>query len=314
MMSWVINLLKWCFMKTEKNIFIAFLLNLSFSIFEFFGGIFTGSVAIISDAVHDIGDAASIGASYFLERKSKRQPDDVYTYGYARYSVIGSVITTLILLFGSLAVIYNAIVRIINPTEINYNGMIIFAVVGALVNLAAAFFTREGDSLNQKAVNLHMLEDVLGWLVVLVGAVIMRFTDIKIIDPIMSIGVAVFIFINAVGNLKEALNLFLEKAPNGTDLAEIKEHLTEIDGVLDVHHIHIWSMDGHNNFATMHVVTNGEHHKIKDAVRKELRDHGIGHATLELESENEHCHEEHCHIETNASSGHHHHHHHHHHH
>ena len=308
MMSWVINLLKWCFMKTEKNIFIAFLLNLSFSIFEFFGGIFTGSVAIISDAVHDIGDAASIGASYFLERKSKRQPDDVYTYGYARYSVIGSVITTLILLFGSLAVIYNAIVRIINPTEINYNGMIIFAVVGALVNLAAAFFTREGDSLNQKAVNLHMLEDVLGWLVVLVGAVIMRFTDIKIIDPIMSIGVAVFIFINAVGNLREALNLFLEKAPNGTDLAEIKEHLTEIDGVLDVHHIHIWSMDGHNNFATMHVVTNGEHHKIKDAVRKELRDHGIGHATLELESENEHCHEEHCRIETNASSGHHHHH------
>ena len=300
-------------MKTEKNILIAFLLNLSFSIFEFFGGIFTGSVAIISDAVHDIGDAASIGASYFLERKSKKQPDEVYTYGYTRYSVIGSVITTLILLFGSLAVIYNAIVRIVNPTAINYNGMIIFAVVGALVNLAAAFFTREGDSLNQKAVNLHMLEDVLGWVVVLVGAVIMRFTDIKIIDPIMSIGVAVFIFINAVGNLKEALNLFLEKAPNGTDLAEIKEHLTEIDGVLDVHHIHIWSMDGHNNFATMHVVTNGEHHKIKDAVREELREHGIGHATLELESENEHCHEEHCHIETKSSSGHHHHHHHHHH-
>ncbi|MBQ5910535.1 MAG: cation transporter, partial [Clostridia bacterium] len=298
-------------MKTEKNILIAFLLNLSFSIFEFFGGIFTGSVAIISDAVHDIGDAASIGASYFLERKSKKQPDEVYTYGYTRYSVIGSVITTLILLFGSLAVIYNAIVRIVNPTAINYNGMIIFAVVGALVNLAAAFFTREGDSLNQKAVNLHMLEDVLGWVVVLVGAVIMRFTDIKIIDPIMSIGVAVFIFINAVGNLKEALNLFLEKAPNGTDLAEIKEHLTEIDGVLDVHHIHIWSMDGHNNFATMHVVTNGEHHKIKDAVREELREHGIGHATLELESENEHCHEEHCHIETKSSSGHHHHHHHH---
>lgn len=313
MMSWVMNLLKGYFMKTEKNILIAFLLNLSFSIFEFFGGIFTGSVAIISDAVHDIGDAASIGVSYFLERKSKKQPDEVYTYGYTRYSVIGSVITTLILLFGSLAVIYNAIVRIVNPTAINYNGMIIFAVVGVLVNLAAAFFTREGDSLNQKAVNLHMLEDVLGWVVVLVGAVIMRFTDIKIIDPIMSIGVAVFIFINAVGNLKEALNLFLEKAPNGTDLAEIKEHLTEIDGVLDVHHIHIWSMDGHNNFATMHVVTNGEHHKIKDAVREELREHGIGHATLELESENEHCHEEHCHIETKSSSGHHHHHHHHHH-
>ena len=298
-------------MKTERNIFIAFLLNLSFSIFEFFGGIITGSVAIISDAVHDIGDAASIGASYFLERKSKKQPDEIYTYGYTRYSVIGSVITTLILLVGSAAVIYNAIIRIINPTEINYNGMIIFAIVGVVVNLAAAFFTREGDSLNQKAVNLHMLEDVLGWIVVLIGAVVMRFTDIRIIDPIMSIGVALFIFINAIRNLKDAVDLFLEKAPENVDIGEIKEHISEIEGVLNVHHIHIWSMDGHNNFATMHIVTNADHHKVKDAVREELKEHGIGHATLELEAEGEHCHNEHCHIET-ESHGHHHHHHHHH--
>lgn len=299
-------------MKTERNIFIAFLLNLSFSVFEFFGGIITGSVAIISDAVHDIGDAASIGVSYFLERKSKKQPDEIYTYGYTRYSVIGSVITTLILLVGSAAVIYNAIIRIINPTEINYNGMIIFAIVGVVVNLAAAFFTREGDSLNQKAVNLHMLEDVLGWIVVLIGAVVMRFTDIRIIDPIMSIGVALFIFINAIRNLKDAVDLFLEKAPENVDIGEIKEHISEIEGVLNVHHIHIWSMDGHNNFATMHIVTNADHHKVKDAVREELKEHGIGHATLELETEGEHCHNEHCHIET-ESHGHHHHHHHHHH-
>lgn len=149
-------------MKTEKNILIAFILNLAFSLFEFVGGLFTGSVAIISDAVHDLGDAASIGISYFLEKKSKKQPDEEYTYGYARYSVIGSVITTLILLFGSALVIYNAASRIISPAEINYDGMIIFAVVGVCVNLGAALFTHGGDSLNQKAVNLHMLEDVLG--------------------------------------------------------------------------------------------------------------------------------------------------------
>jgi cobalt-zinc-cadmium efflux system protein len=176
--------------------------NLSFSIFEFIGGIFTGSVAILSDAIHDIGDAMSNGMSYFLEKKSKKQPDDIYTFGYARFSVIGSVITTLILLFGSAAVVYNAVIRIFNPVEINYNGMIAFAVIGALVNFFAAYFTREGDSLNQKAVNLHMLEDVLGWIVVLFGAIIMRFTDISIIDPLMSMGVAVFIFINAIKNLK----------------------------------------------------------------------------------------------------------------
>ena len=301
-------------MKTEKNILIAFILNLSFSIFEIIGGFFTGSVAIISDAIHDMGDAASIGISYFLEKKSKKQPDEIYTYGYARFSVIGSVITTLILLFGSVMVIYNAVMRIFNPVEINYNGMIIFAIVGALVNFIAAYFTKDGDSLNQKAVNLHMLEDVLGWIVVLIGAIIMRFTDISIIDPIMSIAVAVFILINAVKNLKEVLDLFLEKIPNNISIEEIKEHITEIDGVQSVHHIHIWSMDGNLNFATMHIVADENSHTIKDKIREELKEHGIGHATLEIESPDDHCHEEHCHIEFDNSHSHSHHHHHHHHH
>lgn len=295
-------------MKSEKKILIAFLLNLCFSIFEFVGGIFTGSVAIVSDAVHDLGDAISIGASFFLERKSQKQPDETYTYGYARYSVIGGVVTTLILLFGSIMVIYNAILRIINPTLINYNGMILFAVIGAVVNLVAAFFTRESHSLNQKAVNLHMLEDVLGWIVVLVGATVMRFTDFALIDPIMSIGVALFILINVQKNLKEVLDLFLEKKPHGIDVCEIKEHISDIDGIIDVHHIHVWSMDGLHNYATMHIVTNADSHEIKEKIRKELREYGIGHATLELESEGELCHEPHCHVEAELCGYQHHHH------
>lgn len=298
-------------MKTEKNIMIAFLLNLAFSVFEFVGGMLTGSVAIASDAVHDLGDAAGIGLSWFFERKSKNQPDETYTYGYARYSVIGSVITTLILLFGSVMVIYNAVNRLIRPAPIHYDGMIVFALVGVCVNLGAAFVTREGDSLNQKAVNLHMLEDVFGWAVVLVGAVVMRFTDFARIDPIMSIGVSTFILVNAVQNLKEGIDLFLEKTPCGIEVGEIREHIAAIDGVLDVHHIHIWSMDGQNNYATMHIVTNSEPHQIKEQIREELREHGIGHATLELEGEGEHCREEQCHVECRTACGHHHHHHHH---
>lgn len=299
-------------MKTEKNILLAFLLNLAFSIFEFIGGIFTGSVAIASDAVHDVGDAVSIGFSFFFEKKSKKQPDETYTYGYARYSVIGGVITTIILLLGSIMVIYNAILRLIKPTEINYNGMIIFALVGVGVNLCAAILTHKGDSLNQKAVNLHMLEDVLGWVIVLVGAIVMRFTNISILDPLMSITVALFIFINALKNLGGAINLFLEKTPRGVNISELKEHLCEIDGVVDVHHVHVWSMDGHSHYATMHVVANGNAYEIKEKVREELKAHGIGHVTLELESEGEHCHNQRCHVEFHSLSGHHHHHHHHH--
>ena len=297
-------------MRTEKNIFIAFILNLSFSIFEFIGGIFTGSVAIISDAVHDIGDATSIGAAFFLERKSKMQPDKKYTYGYARFSVVGSVITTLILLLGSAWVIYNSIRRIFNPVEINYNGMIVFAVVGACVNLCATLLTRDNSSLNKKAVNLHMLEDALGWIVVLIGAIVMKFTNIYIIDSLMSIGVATFILTSCVKNLKEALDIFLEKIPRGIDLDEIRKHLCEIEGVLDVHHIHVWSMDGHTNYATMHIVVKGDTHNIKDLVRHELNEYEIGHTTLELEDEDERCNERCCHIETVSPSGHHHHHHH----
>lgn len=281
-------------MQTDKNILIAFMLNFAFSVFECVGGIFTGSVAIVSDAIHDMGDAVSIGISYFLEKKSKQQPDENYTYGYARYSVFGSVITTVILLFGSVMVIFNAVNRIINPVEIDYNGMIVFAIIGTAINVAAAFFTRDGTSLNQKAVNLHMIEDVLGWIVVLLGAIVMKFTDFALIDPIMSIGVAVFILVHAITNLKDAMELFLEKTPHGINVKEIREHIAQLDGVLDVHHIHIWSMDGQTNYGTMHIVTNGDAHQIKEKVRAEAQEHGISHVTLELESEGEHCHEKNC--------------------
>ncbi len=293
-------------MKTEKNILVAFILNLIFSIFEFAGGTLSGSVAIVSDAVHDLGDALSIGISYFLERKSKKQPDDIYTFGYIRFSVVGSLITTLILLVGSIVVIYNAVTRIINPVSINYDGMIIFAIIGTVVNLIAAVITRDGDSLNQKAVNLHMLEDVLGWIIVLIGAIVMRFTDFAILDPILSIVVSGFILINAVKNFMKIESVFLEKIPAGIEIQKLKEHILEIDGVLDVHHIHVWSMDGYNNYATMHIVTNEENHEIKEKIRSELKEHNIGHVTLELETLDEHCHYMECHVEQKEHAGHHH--------
>ena len=297
-------------MKTEKNILIAFLLNLLFSIIEFIGGAITNSVAIISDSIHDMGDAMSIGVSYFLERKSTKSPDNKYTYGYIRYSVLGSIITTFILLGGSVLVIYNAIGRLVNPVEINYNGMIGFAVLGVSINFLAAYFTKEGDSLNQKSVNLHMLEDVLGWVVVLAGAIIMKFTDIKIIDPILSIGVAIFILINSLKTLKEVVDLFLEKTPNNIDIEEIKEHLLEIKGVIDVHHIHIRSIDGFNNYATMHIVINKDNKDIKNNVRKKLKHYNINHVTIEIEHLDEKCKEVSCHIDNTKETSHSHHHHH----
>ena len=296
-------------MKTEKNILFAFILNLSFSIFELLGGIFTNSVAILSDSIHDMGDALSIGVSFFLEKKSKKKPDNDYTYGYIRYSVLGGLITTVILLVGSVLVIYNAIGRIIHPVDVNYKGMIILAIIGVIMNFIAAYLTKDGDSINQKSVNLHMLEDVLGWVIVLIGAVIMKFTDIRIIDPIMSIGVALFILINTLKNLKQILDLFLEKTPQNINIDHLKEHLQEIDGVEDIHHIHVWSIDGYNNYATMHIVTKSDNIKeIKKNIREELEEFGICHSILETEDEA--CEDTECNPNLHIEHGHHHHHHH----
>lgn len=294
-------------MKTEKNILLAFILNLSFSIFEFFGGLFTNSVAILSDAIHDMGDALSIGVSFILEKKSKKKPNNEYTYGYIRYSVLGGFITTIILLIGSTLVIYNAIIRIINPEDVNYEGMIIIAIFGVIINLLAAFLTKEKNSINQKSVNLHMLEDVLGWIVVLIGAIVIYFTDLKIIDPIMSILVALFILINALKYLKQILDIFLEKTPNNINIEELKKHLKSTKDVEDIHHIHIWSIDGYNTYATMHIVTKSKNiKKVKDNIREELKEHDINHSILEIEDEL--CDEIECHQNLNTKNNHSHHH------
>ena len=276
-------------MKSQKRILTAFVLNLIFAVFEFIGGALTGSVAIISDSVHDFGDSVSIGISYILEGKSRKEPDEKYTFGYGRYSVLGSLIMTVILIVGSVFVIIHACDRIIHPTVIDYNGMILFAVFGVGVNLVASIATRGEGSLNQKAVSLHMFEDVLGWGVVLLGAILMKFTDITYIDPIMSIGVAIFLLVHAFKHFKEICDIFFEKTPDGIDIAELKHHLKEIDGVLDVHHFHLRTLDGVNHIATLHIVTSSDPAAIKKAVKEELLEHGISHTTVEIETPEEEC-------------------------
>ena len=281
-------------MGSKRSVLTAFVLNMAFAVFEFVGGLLTGSVAILSDALHDLGDAASIGISCLLEKKSRKGPDEAYTYGYARYSVLGGLIATLVLLLGSLAVIANAAARLASPTEIDYDGMILLAAVGVCVNFLAALLTRSGDSLGERAINLHMLEDVLGWGVVLIGALVMRVTDIVLIDPILSIVVAVFILVRAIGNAREGLCILLERTPASPTVAEVFSRIMQINGVIGVHHVHLWTLDGRYGYATLHAVTEGVPQAIKAEIRKELAHLGIFHVTVELESSGEACPEKEC--------------------
>jgi cobalt-zinc-cadmium efflux system protein len=294
-------------MRTERNILIAFLLNFIFSIVEFVGGIAIGSVSIISDSVHDFGDAISVGIAYFLEKKSKQIKNGTYTYGYLRYSVLGSMITTAILICGSIFAICNAANHILNPVPIRYDEMIVFAIIGVAVNLIAAKITVEKGSMNQKAVNMHMIEDVAGWIAVLFGAVVMKVLDlfgisqVIILDPVLSIAIAIYIMINAIKHMKKTVDVFLEKSPQGTSTEVIKEKIKLIAGVIDVHHIHIWSLDGTTNCATMHVVVKANHAEIKKAIRAALSEINIHHTTLELESQWECCDYKDCQPELSVS-------------
>ena len=204
--------------------------------------------------------------------------------------------------------IIGAIKRLFNPVDVNYSGMIVFAVIGVVLNFIAAYVTKDGDSINQKSVNLHMLEDVLGWIVVLIGAIIMNFTDIKILDSIMSVGVAIFILIHSLENLKDVVDLFLEKTPKDVDIEELRNHLLKIKDVIDIHHIHVWSIDGFNNYATMHIVSKAKDiSSVKKKIREELSEHNICHAILETEDEA--CDDVECHVELGNHPHHHHHHH-----
>ena len=281
--------------KASENIKAAFFLNLIFSILEFFGGILTNSISIFSDAIHDLGDSFSIGISYLLERKSKKNPDETYTYGYLRYSLVGALLASVVLLIGSGFVIINAIPRLFQPEEVNHDAMIIFAIFGVMINGYAAYKTSKGIKHNEKAINLHMLEDVFGWLAVLIGSVVIKTTGLLIIDPILSILIALFILLHVYKNLKEIFDIFMEKVPKNINIDNLKKIIKDkFDNVKDIHHIHVWSVDAINNCMTAHVslnkdITQEEIITLKNDIKKLLKDNDIEHVTLEIEYNSEKC-------------------------
>lgn len=281
-------------MKTEKKILIAFILNLSFAILEFFGGFFTNSVAIFSDAIHDLGDAITIGISYYLEKISKKKPDKNHTFGYTRYSVLGAAFTSVVLIIGAGIAVFQAVNRLFNPTEIHVNGMLSFAVVGVIINFIAAYVTHGGFSLNQKAVNLHMLEDVLGWIIVLIGAIVIKFTQWYIIDPVMSICLAFYIAYHACKNMKEIILIFAETVEDRFLVQDVEKWLHYVEGVIDVHHVHIWRLDETKMCASVHVKTTAPSLAAKKQIRHVFKQRGIEHVTIEFEEPNELCSEIQC--------------------
>lgn len=279
-----------------ENISTAFWLNLSFTIVEIIGGVFTNSVAILSDALHDLGDSLSLGLAWYFQKKSNKGRDKTFTYGYKRFSLIGALVNSIVLVVGSVFMLTEAIPRLVNPEPSNAQGMIILAIFGVIVNGAAVFKLKKGTSLNERAVMLHLMEDVLGWVAVLIGAVLMYFFKWEIIDPLLSVGITAYVLYNVYGNLKTVFRVILQGTPENFEVEDIQAKLKNIEGVLDVHDLHVWSMDGEFNVMTVHAVVKEKTYRaaMKKAIRHELQHMDVEHVTIEMEFENEDCGMENC--------------------
>ncbi|MDD3478567.1 MAG: cation diffusion facilitator family transporter [Candidatus Izemoplasmatales bacterium] len=307
-------------MKPKNKLILPFFLNLFFTVFELLGGIWTNSIALISDAIHDLGDSLSIGLSILLHRKSLKDADEAYTYGYHRFSLLVGLISSIVLLIGSIIVIYEAIPRLINPETVATQTLIWFSIAGVAVNLFAAIKARAGKSINERVISLHLFEDAFGWIALLLGAILMNFFHIYRIDAILSILFTLYILWHVFENLDRIIRVFMEVAPKEPSVPLLKKHLESMDGVKEVHHIHLWTIDGEHALCTLHVVlekdvTKADYVRIQQSLHEELHEHGVLHATLEFEYEDALCTSEDCQetlqkmLELSHPSAHHHHHH-----
>ena len=279
---------------TSKNIAFAFFLNVGFTIFEIIGGFYVNSIAIISDALHDLGDSLSLGVSWYLQKKSEQGANEKFTFGYKRFSLLGALINSLVLILGSVFVVYQAIQRIIEPEHTDAKGMLIFAIIGVAVNAIAALRLRKGTSLNEKVLSWHLIEDVLGWVAILITSIVIMIKDIHVLDPILSLCIAVFILWNVIKRLKETMYVFLQGAPKEVDLGDLKEKILNIEHVKSTHHTHLWTLDEENQVFTIHVTVDQlsgipEIIRIKNQIKELLKDKHVSHATIDIEFEDETC-------------------------
>lgn len=279
---------------STNNIRVAFFINLGFALAEIVGGALTNSTAIISDAVHDFGDSISLGMAWFLGSYSEKEGTQEYTYGYRRYSLLGALINSIVLISGGLFVLSEAIPRLINPEPFDAQGTVFIAIIGIIINGAAVLRLRGSQSINAQVVTWHLLEDVLGWIAVFIMGIISLFVDIPILDPILSTLITLYVLYNAIRNLRRTMSLFLQASPNDLDIQSVDDQLRQINGVEKTHHTHLWSLDGEHNVFTSHLIVKSgisvnEVVIIKKKARDVIKDLNIEHATIEIEFDEEDC-------------------------
>ena len=272
----------------------AFFLNLFFACFEIGGGLYTNSLAILSNAVHDMGDTFGIGLSWYMARVAGRERTGAYSYGYGRFSLLAALANGAVLAFGSVIVLAHAVPRILHPEPSNASGMLFFAVIGVLANGAAVLRLKEGKTMNERMVMWHLIEDVLGWLAVLVAGAAMLVKEMPALDPLLATVITLYVLWNALKNLRRTGILFLQGVPESVSLPALEERIRRLDGIRGLHDLHVWSMDGSYHVISLHVMTQtpltaAEIAELKGRIRAITRESGIEHATIEVEVTDAEC-------------------------
>ncbi|MEX1667783.1 cation diffusion facilitator family transporter [Zhongshania guokunii] len=278
----------------SERIGFAFALNFVFTIIEFIGGYLTNSTAIMADAVHDLGDCLAIGSAWLLNKVSDKEASHHYSYGYRRFSLLGALINGVVLVVGAIWILSEAIPRLANPEMPDATGMLGLAILGVTVNGYAAYQLSHGKTLNERMLNWHLLEDVLGWVAILVLSLVLMVVEIPILDPLLSIGFTLFILFNVVKTLLETLRLFLQATPDQALRSQIQADLQAIDHVSDIHHLHLWSLDGEHHVLTAHLLLNQDYSQpelvvFKANIAAAMAKYELSHTTIELEFPKENC-------------------------
>ncbi|MFT4994817.1 MAG: cobalt-zinc-cadmium efflux system protein, partial [Paraglaciecola sp.] len=272
----------------------AFALNVGFTIIEFIGGWLTNSTAIMADAVHDLGDSLAIASAWILNKVGSKQADRYFSYGYKRLSLFGALINGVVLIVGCVWVLFEALPRLFAPQMPVAEGMFVLAIVGVVVNGYAAYKLSEGESLNERVLNWHLIEDVMGWVAVLLVSIVLMFVNWPILDPILSIGFTLFILFNVFKTLRETLSLFLQAVPDQKVQWAIRKDLLNIKQIADLHHLHFWSLDGEHHVLTAHLLLNAmlpaeQLIVLKDEISRSLKKYDLAHTTIEFEFPEETC-------------------------
>ena len=274
-------------MKAKYTVWVAFFLNLSYAIVEFIAGGIFGSSAVLADSVHDLGDAIAIGISAFLETISNREEDSHYPLGYKRFSLLGAMVTAVILMTGSVLVILENIAKIFHPQPVNDEGILWLGIIAITINVLASLVIRKGQTKNESILSLHFLEDTLGWVTVILMAIVLRFTDWYILDPLLSLVISFFILSKALPRFWSTLKIFLDAVPEGVDIQKIKTDLAELDHVASINQLNLWTMDGLEKNAIVHVCLKEMEHMetCKESIRIFLKNCGFQNITIEVDAD-----------------------------